>query len=273
MTKASKKNKQKTNHKKQKRNTYKKRKPQHKATKKHHKMVKKGGAGEFVSACDLPGGSCPKITDAGASLHNMIKSGIKQTAAQNKIQIAANKMARGGSKKVIVPQPPAGSNGGVTAGQHTSGQNYKTSLSTSLKQTADSVYDKQAASLNIDPPCNPFNGPCGTKGGSKNQKKTHKKMKKKHKKNKKKTSKLRKGGMRSPRKFRMRGERYIDYMIEKNRIKKARAKAKELASLPVAVATPVPQVAEVAALPFAPSISKGGNKKKRRKTKHAKSKK
>ena len=141
MTKASRKNKQKTTHKKQKRNTCKKRKPQHKSNKKyhtrhnakHHKMAKKGGASDFVSACDLPGGSCPKITNAGSSLHNMIKAGIKQTSAQNKMQIAANKMARGGAKKVIVPQPPAGSSGGIAAGQHTSGQNYKTSLSTKVK--------------------------------------------------------------------------------------------------------------------------------------------
>lgn len=266
MAKASRKNKQKPKHKKQKRNTYKKRKHQHKANRKHHKMVKKGGAGDFVSACDLPGGSCPKITNAGASLHNMIKAGIKQTSAQNKMQIAANKMARGGAKKVIVPQPPAGSSGGIAAGQHTSGQNYKTSLSTSLKQTANAVYDKQAASLNIDPPCNPFNGPCGTKGGSKNQKKKTHKNKKKHKKNKRKTSKLGKGGMRSPRKLYSR-ERIIDEKLRKQRIKKARAKAKTTANLPFAVATPVPQVAEVSTLPFAPPLPGGGNKKKKRKTK------
>ena len=258
MTKSSRKKKQK----KQKRNTYKKVKSQ-------HKMIKKGGAGEFVSACDLPGGSCPKITNAGASLHSMIKAGIKQTSTQNKMQIAANKMARGGAKKVIVPQPPAGSSGGVSAGQHTSGKNYKTSLSTSLKQTANAVYDDQAKKLNIDPHCNPFNGPCGTKGGSKSPKKKtqRKKRKTKKTKKKKKTNKNKKGRGRSPRKFRIRGERYVDYKIRQNKIKRARAKAREIANLPTAVATPVSQDAEVSVLPFAPQLPIGGSKKKKREKK------
>ena len=72
----SKHNNKKTNRKNKTNKTNKTNKAKRK-NKKQIKMIKKGGATEYVSACDLPGGSCPTITDAGASLHNMIKSGLK----------------------------------------------------------------------------------------------------------------------------------------------------------------------------------------------------
>jgi len=150
---------------------------------------KKGGqeVPKSVSACDMPGmeDSCPKITENGSSLMSTTKAGIANTQKTNKMQVSSMKLARGGGKKkkrrggggVICPQPAAGSGGAISAGASSSGKNMCTGTKHTLQQHASSTYDKQAKSLDINPPCDPFSGSCPSSGGGKRKRRRRKKRK------------------------------------------------------------------------------------------------
>ena len=150
---------------------------------------KKGGqeVPKSVSACDMPGmeGSCPKITENGSSLMSTTKAGIANTQKTNKMQVSSMKLARGGGKRkkrrggggVICPQPAAGSGGAISAGASSSGKNMCTGTKHTLQQHASSTYDKQAKSLDINPPCDPFSGSCPSSGGGKRKRHRRKKRK------------------------------------------------------------------------------------------------
>ncbi len=148
---------------------------------------KKGGQEVPKSACEMPGmeGSCLKITENGSSLMSATKAGIANTQKNNKMQVSSMKLARGGGKRkkrrgggaVICPQPPAGSGGTVSAGASSSGKNMCTGTKHTLQQHASSTYDKQAKSLDINPPCDPFSGSCPSSGGGKRKRRRRKKRK------------------------------------------------------------------------------------------------
>ena len=163
---------------------------------------KKGGqeVPKSVSACDMPGmeDSCPKITENGSSLMSTTKAGIANTQKTNKMQVSSMKLARGGGKKkkrrggggVICPQPAAGSGGAISAGASSSGKNMCTGTKHTLQQHASSTYDKQAKSLDINPPCDPFSGSCPSSGGGK--RKRHRRKKRKTRRRKKRKTRRRK---------------------------------------------------------------------------------
>lgn len=170
---------------------------------------KKGGqeVPKSVSACDMPGmeGSCPKITENGSSLLATTKAGITNTQRTNKMQVSSMKLARGGGKRkkrrggggVICPQPAAGSGGAISAGASSSGKNMCTGTKHTLQQHASSTYDKQAKSLDINPPCDPFSGSCPSSGGGKRKRrrkkrKTRRRKKRKTRRRKRKTRRRRK---------------------------------------------------------------------------------
>jgi hypothetical protein len=161
---------------------------------------KKGGQEVPKSACTQPGmeGLCPKITENGSSLMSTTKAGIANTQKTNKMQAASMKLARGGGKKkkrrggggVICPQPAAGSGGAISAGASSSGKNMCTGTKHTLQQHASSTYDKQAKSLDINPPCDPFSGSCPSSGGGK--RKRHRRKKRKTRRRKKRKTRRRK---------------------------------------------------------------------------------
>ena len=148
---------------------------------------KKGGQEVPKSACEMPGmeNLCPKITENGSSLMTATKAGIAATNQNNKMQTASMALARGGGKRkkrrggggVICPQPAAGSGGTVSAGASSSGKNMCTGTKHTLQQHASSTYDKQAKSLDINPPCDPFSGSCPSSGGGKRKRRRRKKRK------------------------------------------------------------------------------------------------
>ena len=170
---------------------------------------KKGGQEVPKSACEMPGmeDSCPKITENGSSLMTATKAGIAATNQNNKMQTASMALARGGGKRkkrrggggVICPQPAAGSGGTVSAGASSSGKNMCTGTKHTLQQHASSTYDKQAKSLDINPPCDPFSGSCPSSGGGKKKRRRRKKRK-----TRKKTRRRRKRKTRRRRKSRKR---------------------------------------------------------------------
>ena len=170
---------------------------------------KKGGQEVPKSACEMPGMEdlCPKITENGSSLMTATKAGIAATNQNNKMQTASMALARGGGKRkkrrggggVICPQPAAGSGGTISAGASSSGKNMCTGTKHTLQQHASSTYDKQAKSLDINPPCDPFSGSCPSSGGGKRKRRRRKKRK-----TRKKTRRRRKRKTRRRRKSRKR---------------------------------------------------------------------
>ena len=169
---------------------------------------KKGGQEVPKSACEMPGmeGSCPKITENGSSLMSATKAGIAATNQNNKMQTASMALARGGGKRkkrrggggVICPQPAAGSGGTVAAGASSSGKNMCTGTKHTLQQHASSTYDKQAKSLDINPPCDPFSGSCPSSGGGKRKRRRRKRRRtrKKTRRRRRKTRRKRKSRRR-----------------------------------------------------------------------------
>ena len=145
-------------------------------------------------------GLCPKITENGSSLMSTTKAGIANTQKTNKMQAASMKLARGGGKKkkrrggggVICPQPAAGSGGAISAGASSSGKNMCTGTKHTLQQHASSTYDKQAKSLDINPPCDPFSGSCPSSGGGKRKRRRKKRKTRRRKKRKTRRRKKRK---------------------------------------------------------------------------------
>ena len=163
---------------------------------------KRGGQEVPKSACEMPGmeGSCPKITENGSSLMSATKAGIAITQKNNKMQASSMKLARGGGKRkkrrggggVICPQPAAGSGGTISAGASSSGKNMCTGTKHTLQQHASSTYDKQAKSLDINPPCDAFSGSCPSSGGGKRKRRRKKRKTRRRKKRKTRRRKKRK---------------------------------------------------------------------------------
>ena len=150
-----------------------------------------------VSTCDKDGATCPKITPSGASLMAISAHGVNQTKQQNAHQTA--KIAAlgqgGGSRKrrkkrgggdVICPQPAAGSGGSISAGASSAGANMCSGTKHTMQQHASSTYDKQAKSLDINPPCDPFSGSCPSSGGGKRKRRRRKRRKTRRRKRKRK---------------------------------------------------------------------------------------
>ncbi len=134
------------------------------------------------------GMTCPKITSAGGSLMAITAHGVKQTNAANAHQQAKiSALGQGGGSRkrrkkkgggdVICPQPPAGSGGSISAGASSAGANMCSGTKHTMQQHAGSTYDKQAKSLDINPPCDPFSGSCPSSGGGKRKRRRRKRRK------------------------------------------------------------------------------------------------
>jgi len=164
------------------------------------------------SPCNKGGmaGVCPKITDSGGSLMAISAHGAKLKQQQNAHQTA--KIAAlgqgGGSRKrrkkkgggdVICPQPAAGSGGSISAGASSAGANMCSGTKHTMQQHASSTYDKQAKSLDINPPCDPFSGSCPSSGGGKRKRRRRKRRKTRKKTRRRKRRKTRRRKRKSRR--------------------------------------------------------------------------
>ena len=172
---------------------------------------KKGGQEVPKSACEMPGmeGLCPKITENGGSLMATTKAGIALTQKTNKMQVCKY----GFSQKVEVKEKK----------EEVAVESYVHNLQLVLvvlfplglqvlvrtcvlvqsilfNNHASSTYDKQAKSLDINPPCDPFSGSCPSSGGGK--RKRRRKKRKTRRRKKRKTRRRRKRKTRRRRKSR-----------------------------------------------------------------------
>ena len=156
------------------------------------KSRKKRGGDTSKDNAESPCGdgsmTCPQISAAGSSLMAITAHGVKQTNAASAHQSAKNAALGqgGGSRKrrkkkgggdVICPQPPAGSGGSISAGASSAGANMCSGTKHTMQQHASSTYDKQAKSLDINPPCDPFSGSCPSSGGGKRKRRRRKRRK------------------------------------------------------------------------------------------------
>jgi len=153
------------------------------------------------SGCGKDGMTCPQITAAAGSLNQMVTHGVKQRNAINAHQTAKiAALGQGGGKRrkkrgggnVICPQPSAGSGGTISAGSSSAGKNMCSGTKHTMQQHASSTYDKQAKSLDINPPCNPFSGSCPSSGGGKRKRRRRRRRKTRKRKSRKRRSRKRK---------------------------------------------------------------------------------
>ena len=164
-----------------------------------------------VSTCGKVGSPpCPTASGHAGSLMAISSQGAKTTQQQNAHQTA--KIAAlgqgGGSRKrrkkkgggdVICPQPAAGSGGSISAGASSAGANMCSGTKHTMQQHASSTYDKQAKSLDINPPCDPFSGSCPSSGGGKRKRRRRKRRKTRKKTRRRKRRKTRRRKRKSRR--------------------------------------------------------------------------
>jgi hypothetical protein len=162
------------------------------------------------STCGKGGATCPKINSAGSSLMAITAHGVKKTNAANAHQQAKiSALGQGGGSRkrrkkrgggdVICPQPAAGSGGSISAGASSAGANMCSGTKHTMQQHASSTYDKQAKSLDINPPCDPFSGSCPSSGGGKRKRRRRKRRKTRKKTRRRKRRKTRRRKRKSRR--------------------------------------------------------------------------
>ena len=142
-------------------------------------MTRKKRGGAPKSACDMPGTTCPTVSQNGTSLEAALAAGHEKRADAAEAQSAANYSHGGGKKKkgggqVVVPQPP---HTGPSAGGSSSAKNYAAGIHSAMTHHAQSKYDKEANALDTSPPKSPFGG--GKKKRRKRRRKTRGKTQRK----------------------------------------------------------------------------------------------